>query len=73
MNNNFYKRGKKKLEIKIMRTKLENIISSIWTEWQNLEPLNLLLKDQEKKLEILKIRTTLENIIIGKLGLNDEK
>ena len=48
-NNKFYKKKtKKKLEIKTMRIKLENIISLIWIEWWNWKPIKLLQNDQGK-------------------------
>jgi len=67
----FYKRAKK-LELKTIRTKLKNIISSIWIEWWNYTPIKFLQKDQIKKWEIQKIKNKLENMIFGKLGFNDE-
>jgi len=38
----FTKKPRKKLEIKTMRTKMENIISSIWIEWWNWKPIKIL-------------------------------
>jgi hypothetical protein len=68
----FTKRLRKKLEIKKIRTKLENIIPSIWIEWWNWKPIKLLQRSQRKKLEIKRIKTKLENIIFDKLELKDE-
>jgi hypothetical protein len=62
----------KKIEIKSMRTKLKNIILSIWIEWWNWKSLKLLWKDKKKKLEIQTMKTTLENIIFGKVILKDK-
>jgi hypothetical protein len=55
-----------------MRTKLKNIIPSIWIEWWNWKSLKLLWKDKKKKLEIQTMKTTLENIIFGKVILKDK-
>jgi len=55
-----------------MRTKLENIILSIWIDGKNWKSLKFLQKNQGKKLEIQRIRTTLENIIFDKFRLNNE-
>jgi hypothetical protein len=55
-----------------MRTKLKNIILSIWIEWWNWKSLKLLWKDKKKKLEIQTMKTTLENIIFGKVILKDK-
>jgi hypothetical protein len=68
----FTKRLRKKLEIKKIRTKLKNIIPSIWIEGWNGKSIKLLQRSQRKKLEIKRIRTRLENIIFGKLELKDE-
>ena len=67
----FTKGPRKKLEIKTIRTKLENIMPSIWIEWWNWKSIKLLQMSQGKKVEI-QMRTKLENIIYGKLRLNDE-
>jgi hypothetical protein len=66
----FTKRSRKKLEIKIIRTKLKNIILPIWIEKWNWKRIKLLQKDQEKKIQ--RMRTKLEYIIFGDLRLNDE-
>jgi hypothetical protein len=66
----FTKRSRKKLEIKIIRTKLKNIILPIWIEKWNWKRIKLLQKDQEKKIQ--RMRTKLEYIIFGDLKLNDE-
>jgi len=55
-----------------MRTKLKNIIPSIWIEWWNWKSLKLLWNDKKKKLEIQTMKTTLENIIFGKVILKDK-
>jgi hypothetical protein len=68
----FIKGSRKKIEIKSMRTKLKNIIPSIWIEWWNWKSLKLLWKDKKKKLEIQTMKTTLKNIIFGKLILKDK-
>jgi hypothetical protein len=47
----FTKRSRKKLEIKIIRTKLKNIILPIWIEKWNWKRIKLLQKDQEKKFK----------------------
>ena len=67
----FTKSPRKKIEIKKIRTKLNNIIPWIWVEWWNWKPINLLLKSWQKKLKIKKIRTNLKNIIFAKLGLKN--
>jgi len=66
----FTKRSRKKLEIKIIRTKLKNIILPIWIEKWNWKRIKLLQKDQEKKIQ--RMMTKLEYIIFGDLRLNDE-
>jgi len=63
---------RKKIEINIVRTKLKNIIPSIWMKKWNWKPIKVLQKDKEKKLEIQRIGIKLKNIILGKLGLNVE-
>jgi hypothetical protein len=62
----------KKLELKTIRTKLKNIIPSIWIESWNCKPISVSKKDQGKKLEIQIMRAKLKNIIFGKLEFNDE-
>jgi len=45
--NIFFPKGpRKKLEIKIMRTKSKNLISSIWIEWWNLKQIIFLQEGQ---------------------------
>jgi len=66
----FTKGTRKKIEIKTMKTKLENIISSIWIEEWNRKSIKLLQNVNEKKLEIKRIRIKLENIIFCNLRLN---
>jgi len=68
----FTKGSTKKLEIKTIRTKLKNMISSIWIEEWNWKQIKLFTKRPRKKIEIQRMRTELENIIFGNLGLNDE-
>ena len=52
MNNNFYKKAKKKkLEIKAIRTKLENIIQSIWIERWNWKAINFYKRTKKKNLK----------------------
>jgi hypothetical protein len=45
----FNKWLRKKIKIKTMRTKLENIIPSIWIERWNWKPIKLLQKGQRKQ------------------------
>jgi len=51
---NFTKKPRKKLEIKIIRTKLKTRIPSIW------KPLKFLQKGQYQKLKIKRIRIKIE-------------
>ena len=44
----FTKGPRKKIKIKTIRIKLENIISSIWIEWWNWKPIKLLHKSYGK-------------------------
>jgi hypothetical protein len=56
-----------------VRTKLKNIIPSIWIKKIKLKINKTFIKRQrKKKLEIQRIGTKLKNIILGKLGLNVE-
>jgi len=48
----FIKGPRKKIKMRTMRTKLENIIPSIWIEWWNWKLMKLLYKGQGKKIEI---------------------
>jgi hypothetical protein len=45
----FIKGPRKKIKMRTMRIKLENIIPSIWIEWWNWKLMKLLYKGQEKK------------------------
>ena len=45
----FIKGPRKKIKMRTMRTKLENIIPSIWIEWWNWKLMKLLYKGQGKK------------------------
>jgi len=60
---------KKKIEIK---TKLKNIIPSIWIEGWNWKSLKFLQNFKGKKKEIQRMRTTMKNIIFSKLRLRDK-
>jgi hypothetical protein len=68
----FIKRPRKKFEIKTTRTKLKNIILSIWIEWWNWKPIKNLQKGYGEKLKIQRVRTKLDNIIFGKFEFKDE-
>jgi len=57
---NFTKGPRKKLEIKIMKTELENIRPSIWIERWNWKQIKLQQKGEDQKLEIKKIRIEIE-------------
>jgi hypothetical protein len=57
---NFTKEPREKLDIKTMRTKLKNIIPSIWIERWNWKPIKLKKKCQGKKIRDQKNKDEIE-------------